>query len=104
MNRFFITALLGIVLAGCVSAYNVAPTATGGSKADGTVEMSFEHTENEKPVLDWNNSTALAVQRCEVWGYTGATPFGGERRSCQQTGGWSGCALWLVTLTYQCTN
>lgn len=79
------------------------PIPTGGSKADGTLELSYEFGEFERPQIDWATANASAVQRCATWGYTGAEPFGGQRTTCTSPSGY-GCVRWLATVTYQCTG
>ena len=78
--------------------------ATGGSKADGVVRLSHEVTELEQAQLDESQGIRVAVERCKVWGYSGADPFGGVSRRCNATGGFTGCRLWVVTKEYQCTG
>lgn len=91
----------GLILSAC--AKNVTPAATGGSRSDGIVNMSFEIGQMQKAVINWSQTDAGAVARCQAWGYTGANRFGGYTRKCQ----WSnqyGCARWFVTVPYQCTG
>ena len=90
------------LLAACATP--MRPVPTGGSRADATVDMSFEFGEFQKPVIDWNQAAADAAKRCSVWGYTGAEPFGGQKNQCLQFGGVAGCARTGVTMTYQCTG
>lgn len=77
-------------------------SATGGSRSDGTVRLSYEVGLMESPQLT-DDGVALAVERCKVWGYTGATPFGGTTSQCTQPSN-SGCMLTLVTKEFQCTG
>lgn len=77
--------------------------ATGGSRADGTVKLSYEYGAFERPQLSETKGTALAKSRCAVWGYTGAEPFGGQTQACNEYFG-RGCNRWLVTREYQCTG
>lgn len=96
--------LASAVLAGCATTSSKEWAATGGSRADGVVRLSFEHTEFEKPVLSESKALELAEHRCKSWGYTGAEAFGGATRQCNMPGGWSGCASWLITKAYQCNG
>lgn len=81
------------------------PVPTGGSRADATVDMSFEFGQFQKPVIEWNQAAVDAAKRCAVWGYTGAEAFGGQKNQCLQFGGvGGGCARMGVTMTYQCTG
>src|SRR4051812_37813466 len=77
--------------------------ATGGSRADGTVELSYQFGMFQVPKVDWANAQATASERCHVWGYTDAQKFGGEVHHCEQMGSY-GCELMTVTVRYQCTG
>jgi YecR-like lipoprotein len=102
-RSILISALLLITLAiqGC--AVEKQLIATGGSRADGTVKLSFEYGAFEIPKLDTSQAMAQAQQRCAAWGYTGADPFGGGIKRCT-FGNAYGCNRWLVTYEYQCTG
>jgi len=78
--------------------------ATGGSRSDGTVRLSYEVGEFEKPQLSERQAIMLASKRCKAWGYKGAEAFGGVTRQCNQFGGFNGCSNWMVTKEYQCTG
>lgn len=88
------------VLAGCATVSQMQ--ATGGSRSDGIVKLSFEYGMFDKVQLDEATALQTARQRCAVWGYTDADPFGGITRQCQQSGS-MGCLHWFVTKEYQCT-
>lgn len=75
---------------------------TGGSRADGTVVLSYEHSSLSKPQVDLAQGSQVAAERCRAWGYSSAAPFGGETRQCQAPGGYGGCYRWLASVTYQC--
>jgi hypothetical protein len=93
------TIVLALCVAGC--ARNKELIATGGSRADGTVTMSYEFGALENPKLDIAQGVASATERCRAWGYTSAEPFGGDMRQCQAPSQY-GCMRWLVSVTYQC--
>jgi len=76
---------------------------TGGSRAGGTVQLSFEYGMFEKPQVDVAKATSLASNRCAAWGYSGAQPFGGQMNRCEQMSQY-GCSLMMVTVTFQCTG
>jgi len=76
-----VIAVLGV--AGC--AVRKDWFASGGSRADGTVQLSVTWGLFEKPVVDGAQGVALAKSKCEVWGYTGAQPFGGVFTQCNST-------------------
>jgi len=90
------------LMSGCVSQKELV--STGGSRADGTVNLSFEYGMFEKPQVDWNQASNEAAQRCAAWGYTGAERFGGNQQKCESVNGYGDCLQWLVTVTYQCTG
>jgi len=102
MKRFFVAGVAVALLAGCTTVKDW--TATGGSRSDGVVRLSYEHGEFEKAVLDESQAVSLATKRCATWGYTGAEAFGGVSRQCAQMGGMGGCARYIVTKEYQCTG
>jgi hypothetical protein len=88
------------ILAGCATVTQME--ATGGSRSDGIVKLSFEYGMFDKVELDQTTALQTARKRCAVWGYTDADPFGGVVRQCQARGSF-GCAHWFVTREYQCT-
>ena len=94
-------SVLTMFLQGC--AVNKQLTPTGGSRSDGTVKLSYEFGMFEVPKLDAQQGMNAALERCKAWGYTGAEPFGGSRKTCSQPSS-SGCMGWLVTIEYQCTG
>ncbi len=100
----FVAALcivIMIISLGCTT--NKILTATGGSRSDGTVKLSFEYGIFESPKVDEQQGLNIAKQRCAVWGYNDAEAFGGMTRTCNVFGS-SGCTGWIVTYEYQCTT
>ena len=97
--RLVVAAGVALALISCARNKELVPT--GGSRADGTVHLSFEHGNLEIPKLNMEQGLVAARERCRAWGYTDAEPFGGQQRHCQLPNDY-GCARWLVTLTYQC--
>lgn len=91
-----------LFLAAC-AATPIVMQPTGGSRADGTVEMSYTYGMFEQPAVSIEQGRQSAAQRCAVWGYSGAEPFGGQKQICQQMTQY-GCAQTLVTVEYQCTS
>lgn len=91
-------------LAGCATAAVKTPQATGGSKADGTVDLSYSFTWLEKPVVDWTTAQESAISRCQAWGYKKADAFGGHKTACQAFDGYGNCISTVVTVTYQCLD
>ena len=97
-----VTVLAGCAtLAGCVSQKDWA--ATGGSRSDGTVKISYEYGKLEIPQVDEQQGNVIAKSRCSAWGYSGAEAFGGSVKVCNQSS-LHGCDGWLVTREYQCTG
>ena len=102
MNHFrgkVVLSLTLVLLAGCATTKQYG--ATGGSRADGTVKLSYQYDEFEKPVVDPQQALALARSKCSAWGYNDAEPFGTEITSCTVSNAY-GCDQYLVTAEYQC--
>jgi YecR-like lipoprotein len=95
-------AALFIALSGCATEKYLQ--ATGGSRSDGTVDMSYEYGIFEKPQLHLAEAAETARQRCAAWGYTGAEMFGGQKEECQVRDGYGNCLRFFVTISYQCTG
>lgn len=89
------------ILAGCATVSTM--TATGGSRADGVVRLSYEVGMFDKVNIDEAEALRTAQARCQTWGYRDAEAFGGATRQCQSSGTY-GCNMWLVTKEYQCTG
>jgi len=89
-----------LVISGC-STTPLQPT--GGSKADGIVEMSSFRGKFSKPEIDTDAALKTAEARCKAWGYESATPFSGVISRCNQHGT-MGCAEWVDTIRFQCTG
>lgn len=102
MKFLVIAAAAALFLSGC--AVNKDWAATGGSRSDGVVRLSYEVGEMEKPQLNEQQAVTLATQRCKTWGYSGAEAFGGSTRQCNKGGGFAGCSQYMVTKEYQCTG
>jgi hypothetical protein len=88
------------VLAGCATVSHME--ATGGSRSDGIVKLSFEAGMFDKVAIDEAAALETARRRCAVWGYTDADPFGGITRQCNAMSSY-GCTRWFITREYQCT-
>ncbi|WP_237673833.1 YecR family lipoprotein [Vreelandella profundi] len=101
MLKVTLTALAVVMLAGCASPKTMQ--ATGGSKSDGTVEMSYEYGPFESPQVNTAQGVKAAEQRCQAWGYSSAEAFGGGLSQCVNPGGGM-CNLTRVTHTYQCLD
>jgi hypothetical protein len=98
-SNWKIIVVCGLALAGCTSTPMLV--ASGGSRADATVEMSYEYSAFEVPEIDLAQGQVAAVERCKAWGYKSAEAFGGQTKQCQ--GFYNGaCTGWVATVTYQC--
>ncbi|HLF18764.1 MAG TPA: YecR family lipoprotein [Candidatus Omnitrophota bacterium] len=92
------TALLPVFI-GCTVVKVLQPT--GGSRADGIIEMSYQYSWLDTVEVDWASALQTAKQRCQAWGYDSAEPFGQATSVCQ-SGENSFCSDNLVTVKYQC--
>ena len=100
MKKIALAACAVMLVAGCASAKMWQ--ATGGSRSDGVVRLSYQYGLLEQPELA-DDGLQLAVERCKVWGYNGAEAFGGVTEQCNNFGG-GNCNSWLVTKEFQCTG
>jgi hypothetical protein len=100
--RNFAFLFLPIFMAACAADTAKTPMPTGGSRADGSVNMTFEFSAAENPIVDWEAAQVSAASRCGAWGYAGADPFEGVTTQCVAMSNW-GCMRTVVTRTYQCT-
>lgn len=98
----FASLIFVTLISGCTTMIDWS--ATGGSRSDGVVRLSYQVKEFQKAVLSEQQAIDLATKRCNAWGYRGAEAFGGATRQCVQNGGFGGCAEWRVTKEYQCTE
>lgn len=67
-------AFISILLGGCSTTKDWS--ATGGSKADGVIRLSYEFGQFELPQVSEEQAILLAARRCAVWGYTHAEALG----------------------------
>ena len=102
MRVLFVATAAALLLSGCATTKDWA--ATGGSRSDGVVRLSYEVGEFQKAELNEQQAVNLATQRCKTWGYSGAEAFGGVTRQCNMGGGFGGCGQWMVTKEFQCTG
>ena len=101
-QSYLVLLLTCSVLTGCAVDKTLVPT--GGSRSDGTVDLSYEFGAFERPVVNMAQAQPSALERCKAWGYSNAEPFGGEKRQCQAFDGYGNCARFFVTVTFQCTG
>ncbi len=76
--------------------------ATGGSRADGVIDVAYDFNRLESPVVDKKQAYAIAKSKCSLWGYEDAEPFGGQSQTCQARSGFGECSAWQVAIKYQC--
>jgi len=76
---------------------------SGGSKANGTVELFYDYGSFQKPILHMEQGKAEASRRCQNWGYSGSEFFDVYTKKCI-TATTSGCSVWRVTYNCQCTE
>lgn len=98
-NVFSVAGVL--LLVGCATVSQM--TATGGSRSDGIVRLSYEQGMFDKVAINETAGLNTARQRCSTWGYSDAEAFGGVTRQCQAMSGY-GCTRWFVTKEYQCLS
>jgi hypothetical protein len=91
-----------VLVAGC--SVNKTPVATGGSKADATVRMSYEESMFESPQVNWAAAQREALARCEAWGYSSVEGFSGIETNCNAYNGYGNCISATHTRTYQCLD
>ncbi|MNF58840.1 hypothetical protein D3C85_1098640 [compost metagenome] len=99
-----IKALLTLVafgaIAGCATKKDFY--ASGGSRADGTVDMAYDFAQFEKPVISQVQAQSIAKSKCRVWGYNDAEAFGGRQQNCHRFDGWGTCIAGQIVHKYQC--
>lgn len=102
MSRVLVVLSVAFLLLSCAVA--VTPQSTGGSRADGTIEMSYQYGALTIPEPDWITAGREASQRCQNWGYTSAETFGTGVQSCVSADFYGNCNTYRVTQTYQCSG
>jgi hypothetical protein len=99
MKKLILIASVIVALSGC--SVNKDWVATGGSRADATIKLSYDFTSAQDVHVSEQQATDLAKKRCGVWGYSGAEAFGGVTTTCNKAGMW-GCEAGMITKEYQC--
>lgn len=102
MNKVLISFLVIFSFSGC--AVNKEWGTSGGSKSDGTVELSYVYGLFEKPILDNNKGLEKASKLCKTWGYSKAEAFEFLEEKCLSRNGYGDCIRAIVTKKYQCLN
>lgn len=75
---------------------------TGASRADATVDLSYERNEFQSVQMDMQEGERIATQKCSVWGYKGAEALGSEKSTCTSRRGFGNCGSRTVTVQFQC--
>jgi hypothetical protein len=103
-RRLAIGLMLALSCASVLSGCSVHKDfyATGGSRADGVVDVGYEYQSNEQPVADRTQAYQIARSKCALWGYGDAEPFGPAQQTCEARSGFGQCAAFRVSIKYQC--
>ena len=101
LTYFAALFVVTLTIHGCAVQKQLVPT--GGSRADGTVKLSYEYGLFEAPKLDAQQGLMAARERCASWGYKNAEPFGGSTQNCIRPTS-NGCNRWFVSIEYQCSD
>lgn len=102
MQKTICSIILVLILTGCAT--EKIMRATGGSKADGTVNLSYEHGLFEKPKIDYELARQTALKRCVAWGYKNANAFDAGVADCVARNAYGNCIRQRVTVSYQCVD
>lgn len=98
--------MLGAFGMAALTACQTSQTAqlTGGSRAEGVVELSYEYPARDDPSVNFGPGRAAARERCKAWGYLPAELFIGFKSECLEKNPNDLCLRWRVTASYQCTR
>jgi len=91
--------LAALFLTGCATPKNWE--ATGGSKSDGVVQVSYELGQFESGQSDSAQGLQVATARCKTWGYKKAELTGSEKNICRTMGQFN-CLQTTITQDYLC--
>lgn len=103
-----LTLAAALMLAsGCAKPVDKMWQASGGSRADATVEVAFIYNpELEIPRAKDEQALREAVKRCQAWGYADAEPFGMVIQKCQDFRpvpfGGMVCVSMMTSRKFQC--
>ena len=100
-QRFLLPLLTLVVLTGCASTQKWSPS--GGNREQGLVRLSYEYPEYRQPSVSDAQAEALALNRCNSWGYKKVEPIAGQVRQCSNMDD-GNCNLWTVTREFQCKD
>lgn len=102
MKKITLTFLTLFFLSGC--AVQKEWGTSGGSKSDGTVELSFTYGLFEKPQIDNKKGLEKAKKSCMTWGYSSAEEFEFLEERCLSRNAYGDCLRAIVTKKYQCID
>ena len=91
--------LSALFLTGCAKSKQWE--ATGGSKNDGVVQVSYELGQFESGQTSAEQGLTVASQRCKTWGYKNAEVTGSEKNICRTMGQYN-CLQTTITQDYLC--
>lgn len=102
MKRLFTTISVLFLFTGC--SVTKVPTATDGSKSDGTLSYSYNYTAWPFTSYDaqWEDIEVEAKKKCRNWGYSDVESFGGTKKECARRAPAGNCNEWRITKKYQC--
>ena len=100
MNWLLVCTIL-LALTACATTEKWS--ATGGNREQGVVRLSYEYQEFKQPAMSDADADALALHRCNTWGYEKVEPIEGQVRQCANMDD-GNCNLWSVTREYRCKN
>jgi YecR-like lipoprotein len=99
--KILVFSLLLLQLAACASTQQWS--AAGGDRQQGVVRLAYEYPEFHQPAVSEAQAEALALNRCNSWGYRKVEPIAGQVRECANVDD-GNCNLWTVTREFQCSG
>ena len=107
MKKYAVILVAVAFLSACVSSpVDKLPVPVSGSRADGTVTLSYEYGLFEKPVVNWDEAKKTSEKRCQAWDYKTAESFGGIESDCISSNGYAVAsnALILMINSFRCVS
>ena len=101
MLQFLLPLSLLLGLGGCASTQDWA--SAGGDREQGVVRLSYQYPEFRQPEVSDTRAIALALNRCNAWGFSKAEPIAGQIRQCANVDD-GNCNVWTVTREFQCSD
>ena len=99
--KVLVSVLCLLGLGACASTQKWS--AAGGDRQQGVVRLSYEYPEYHQPEVSDSQAAALALNRCNSWGFKRVEPIAGQVRECANKDD-GNCNLWTVTREYQCKD